>query len=154
MAIPVLPNAVAADGFNGFPEPFYSRLGPYSSRELGDHFDLSAFGVSLETLPSGSQSALRHWHSKSDEFVWMLEGVLVLVTDEGESLFTPGMCVGYKAGEPNGHHLINRSEEDAVFLVVGSRAADDNVHYPDDDIQWLKSIDGKFVAARKDGSAY
>jgi len=154
MAIPVLPSAAAADSFNGFPEPFYSRLGPYSSRELGDHFGLSAFGVSLQTLPAGSQSALRHWHSKSDEFVWMLEGTLVLVTDEGESLFTPGMSVGYKAGESNGHHLINRSEEDAVFLVVGSRAADDMVHYPDDDIQWVKSSDGKFVAARKDGSTY
>jgi len=110
--------------------------------------------VSLETLPPGSQSALRHWHSATDEFVWMLEGQLLLVTDEGESEFTPGMCVGFKAGEPNGHHLINRSGSDAVFLVVGSRASNDGVNYPDDDIQWLKTSDGKYVAARKDGSAY
>ena len=154
MSAPVFPDVIPSSSYNGFPEPFHSRLGPHVSRELGDYFGLTAFGVAIETLPAGSQSALRHWHTKSDEFVWMLEGQLVLVTDAGESLFTPGMCVGYKAGAPDGHHLINRSAEDAVFLVVGSRAPDDNVHYPDDDVKWVKTEDNRFVAARKDGTLY
>lgn len=139
---------------NGFPEPFGSTLGPYIGRALDQHFDLTKFGVSVEVLPPGSQTALRHWHEEVDELVLMLTGELTLVNDDGRTPMRPNMCVGFKAGTPNGHHLINESAQDATVLVVGSRGRHDNVHYPDDDMQWLQNSDDKWIAARKDGSAY
>lgn len=129
-------------------------LGPYEGRSLGDYFGLSQFGVAMETLPPGSKSSMRHWHTKSDEFIMMLEGELALVTDEGETLLAPGMVTGFKAGDENGHHLINRSQAPARFLVVGSRVPGDEPRYPDDDFQWLIEDSGMAVAARKDGSKY
>ncbi len=138
---------------SSMPEPFRSTLGPFEGRGLGDYFGLTQFGVALEVLPPDSQSALRHWHTQSDEFVVMLEGELVLVTNEGETAVNAGMCVGFKAGVENGHHLINRSSAAARFLVVGTRTKGDRVHYPDDDFQWLVE-DGSAYAARKDGSKY
>jgi uncharacterized cupin superfamily protein len=139
---------------NGFPEPFGSTLGPYIGRALEEHFDLTKFGVSVEILPPGSQSALRHWHEQNDELVVMLAGELTLVTEDGRTAMLPNMCVGFKAGTPNGHHLINESAREATFLVVGSRGKNDSVHYPDDDIQWLQNSEGKWITAHKDGSAY
>lgn len=139
---------------NGFPEPFASMLGPYVGRSLEAHFDLTKFGVSVEVLPPGSQSALRHWHEANDELVLMLAGELTLVTDAGRTKMLPNMCVGFKAGSRDGHHLVNESDADATVLVVGSRSQDDKVHYPDDDFQWQQNADGKWVAARKDGSEY
>lgn len=146
--------AIAAPTGGGFPEPFQSTLGSATVRSLESHFDLTKFGVSVEVLPPGSQSALRHWHTQNDELVVVLSGELTLVTDAGRTSMRANMCVGFKAGNPDGHHLINESELDATFLVVGSRSKNDNVHYPDDDIQWLQNAEGKWIAARKDGSAY
>ncbi len=146
--------AIPALKGGGFPEPFKSTLGPATVRSLEAHYDLTKFGVSVEVLPPGSQSALRHWHVENDELVVVLSGELTLVTNAGRTRMQPNMCVGFKAGIPDGHHLINESEQDASFLVVGSRSDNDNVHYPDDDIQWLKNADGKSIAARKDGRAY
>lgn len=129
-------------------------LGPFETRSLGDHFGLTHFGVAMETLLPGSKSSMRHWHTKSDEFVMMMEGELVLVTNEGETTLSPGMVAGFKAGDENGHHLINRTEASATFLVVGSRFRGDEPRYPDDDFQWLVVEDGARVAARKDGTKY
>lgn len=129
-------------------------LGPYEARSLGDHFGLTHFGVAMETLLPGSKSSMRHWHTKSDEFIMMMEGELVLVTNEGETLLAPGMVAGFKAGDENGHHLINRTEAPATFLVVGSRIKGDEPRYPDDDFQWLIEESGTWVAARKDGLKY
>ena len=153
MATPIHADLVEGGSYNGFPEPFYSRLGPYVGRELGDAFKLQQFGVSLETLPPGSQSALRHWHTKNDEFVWMVAGELTLVTNDGETVLRPGMCVGFVAGAEDGLHLINRSASDAAFLVVGGRRQDDAVVYPDDDIAWVATESG-YAAAHKDGTPY
>ena len=140
---------------NPYPEPFRSALGHAEWRSLGDRFGLTHFGVNHETLHPGAQSALRHWHSHSDEFVYVLQGQLWLITDEGEQLLTAGMCVGFKAGDCNGHHLHNRSSEIAAFLVVGSRSEDDAVVYPDDDFQWCCDPNsGHYYAAKKDGTAY
>lgn len=136
------------------PEPFASRLCTYEGRNLGDHFGLSAFGVRLETLRPGCESALRHWHTESDEFVYVLDGEPTLVTDDGESVLEPGMCVGFRAGSRNAHHLCNRSGQVARFLVVGSRAKHDSVVFPDDDFQWLQDETGSWYAARKDGTRY
>lgn len=129
-------------------------LGPYEARNLGDHFGLTHFGVAMETLAPGSKSSMRHWHTKSDEFILMMEGQLVLVTDEGETTLAPGMVAGFKAGDENAHHLINRTDASATFLVVGSRMKDDEPRYPDDDFQWLFEESGARVAARKDGKKY
>ena len=79
---------------------------------------------------------------------------LTLITDEGATTVKPGMCAGFKAGVENAHHLINRSQEEATFLVVGSRVRGDKAHYPDDDFQWLVEEDGSWHAARKDGTRY
>jgi uncharacterized cupin superfamily protein len=128
--------------------------GPYESRNLGDLFGLTQFGVMMETLPPGSRSSIRHWHTKSDEFVMVLEGELTLVTNEGEALVRAGMVAGFRAGEENAHHLINKSNTDARFLIVGSRVPGDEVHYPHDDFKWAVDEDGTWYAARKDGTPY
>ena len=97
-----------------YPEPFKSRMGRFQCRLLGDEFGLTQFGANLEILSPGAQSALRHGHSLSDEFVFVLEGELVLRTDDGEVPVSAGMCVGFKAGTPNGHHFVNRSAAKAL----------------------------------------
>ena len=145
---------VPSETENAFPEPFRTRLGKSEWRGLSDYFDLSQFGVNLEVLSPNAQSPLRHWHTGSDEFVFVLEGELTLITDEGEKVLGSGMCAGFKANVKNGHHLVNKSDRSAAFIVVGSRIQGDKVHYPDDDIQWLPDESGEWKAARKDGSLY
>jgi uncharacterized cupin superfamily protein len=123
-------------------------------RALGEAFGLDQFGVNLETIAPGGRSALKHWHTAADEFVYVLEGELVLATSLGECLITQGMCVGFKAGVANAHHLLNRTSAPATFLVVGTRNPADEVVYPDDDLQWLVTESGEKKPARKDGSFY
>jgi uncharacterized cupin superfamily protein len=123
-------------------------------RVLGDLFGLTNFGVNLTRLAPGGMSALRHAHGKQDEFVYMLEGEAVLITDAGESLLKPGMCAGFKAGTGDAHHLVNRTDQDVVFLEVGDRSAGDSVSYPDDDVVAVYSPDGKWQYSRKDGTLY
>lgn len=135
------------------PTPFAEIVGPYEGRDLSAAFELDRFGAHLETLFPNSQSALRHWHSDSDELVLVMEGELVLVCEQGEFVLSAGMCVGFKADEQNGHHLINRSNDNARFLVIGSRSKDDTVHYPDDDLTWIFDGSG-WKPARKDGTLY
>ena len=111
------------------------------------------FGVNLTTIKPGSASALRHWHLKQDEFVYIVSGELVLVTDGGEQLLTAGMCAGFVAGKADGHHLVTRSGADATYLEVGDRTPGDGATYPDDDIV-AKAIDGGWQFTRKDGTPY
>ena len=99
-------------------------------RVLGDLFGLTNFGVNLTRLAPGGQSALRHAHGKQDEFVYILEGEAVLITDAGETPLKSGMCTGFKAGTGDAHHLVNRTKKDVVFLEVGDRSAGDSVSYP------------------------
>lgn len=143
--------SILAESGHFLPSPFAEILGPYEGRDLSTEFDLSRFGAHIETLFPGSQSALRHWHSDSDELVFILEGELTLVCDDGEFTLAKGDCAGFKAGEENGHHLVNRSASAASFLVIGSRSKEDRVHYPDDDLMWLVDEDG-WKPARKDGA--
>ncbi|WOF75215.1 cupin domain-containing protein [Parvibaculaceae bacterium PLY_AMNH_Bact1] len=128
--------------------------GPYESRNLGDLFGLTQYGVMMETLAPGSRSSIRHWHTKSDEFVMVLQGELTLVANEGETLMKNGMFAGFPAGKANAHHLINRSDAEARFLVIGTRVPGDEVHYPHDDFQWAFNEDGTWYAAHKDGTPY
>ena len=122
-------------------------------RSLGDPAGLTQFGVNLVRLPPGTWSSQRHWHSAEDEFVYLLEGKAVLITDEGEEEMGPGDCAGFKAGEKNGHCLQNRSGSDAVFLVVGSRKDDDHGEYSDIDLAFSAGrYSGKGGFTRKDGT--
>jgi uncharacterized cupin superfamily protein len=101
---------------------------------LGNGAGLTQFGVNLTRIKPGSASALRHWHEVEDEFVYMLEGELVLVEDGGETVLKPGDCAGFKANVANGHHLVNRSSRDALYLEIGTRSDVERAHYPDDDL--------------------
>lgn len=118
---------------------------------LGDAAGLTQFGVNLVRVPPGAWSSQRHWHSHEDEFVYMLEGELVLVTDAGEELLRPGDCAGFKAGVNDGHCLQNRSSRDAQFLVVGTRDEADYGEYSDIDMKFLPGSGGY---RRKDGSTF
>src|SRR5215475_3317986 len=109
----------------GYPEPFTARVAGRERRALGDAFGLTHFGVNLTRLPPGGMSALRHAHMHEDEFVYIVEGAPILVTDQGETQLHAGMCAGFKAGSGDAHHLINRSERDVVYLEVGDRNAAD-----------------------------
>ncbi|KZE32471.1 putative cupin superfamily protein [Crenobacter luteus] len=137
-----------------YPEPFASRMAGREKRALGELFGLSNFGVNLTRLAPGAGSALRHAHSKQDEFVYILAGHPVLISDEGETPLAPGMCAGFKANTGNGHQLINRTDQEVLYLEVGDRTPGDSVTYPDDDLQAVFGNDGKWVFLHKDGRPY
>ena len=136
-----------------YPEPFASRMMGREKRPLGDVFALSNFGVNLTRLAPGALSALRHAHSLQDEFIYVLQGHPVLITNAGETPLQPGMCAGFKAGTGDGHQLVNRSDEDVVYLEVGDRTAGDTATYPDDDLQ-AAMVNGQWQFAHKDGTPY
>ena len=137
-----------------YPEPLASRMAGREKRPLGELFGLTNFGVNLTRLTPGGASALRHAHARQDEFIYVLQGRPTLVTDAGETIIEVGMCSGFKAGTGDGHHLVNRTDSDVMFLEVGDRSAGDTVGYPDDDIQAVLGLDGKWQFAHKDGKPY
>ena len=139
---------------SNYPANFASRLGERVKRPLGDQFGLTIFGVNLTTLGLGAISALRHAHTKQDEFIYILEGTPTLITNSGETLLQPGMCAGFKAGSGDAHHLVNKGKVDVVYIEIGDRALGDEAHYPDDDIVATKSLDGTRTFTRKDGTPY
>ncbi|MEM6349386.1 MAG: cupin domain-containing protein [Cyanobacteria bacterium P01_D01_bin.14] len=136
-----------------YPEPFRAAVAGRSRQRVGNAAGLTRFGVNLTTLVPGSCSALRHWHSQQDEFVYIVTGELTLVTDAGEQLLTPGMMAAFPAGEANGHHLINRSDQPATYLEVGDRTSNDQATYPDDDLLALPAPTGHRFTHR-DGRSY
>jgi len=138
---------------SNYPEPFASRVAGRVKRPLGDLFGVRNFGVNLTRLKPGAISALHHRHSVQDEFVYVLEGEVVLITDRRETVMRPGFCAGFAAGG-TAHHLENRSDRDAVFLEVGDRNPGDSAAYPDDDIQAVMGSDGKWQFARKNGAPH
>lgn len=137
---------------SNYPEPFASRMRGRLKRPLGDLFGLNNFGVNLTTLSPGAQSALQHFHTRQDEFVFVLEGEVTLVCGSEETQLRPGMCVGFAAGGPS-HHLENRGTSPVTFLEVGDRASDDHVLYPDDDLQAVLD-EGTWRFSRKNGELY
>lgn len=164
LTIPTMPDApktpalVAADAParsrpSNYPEPFASRMAGRIKRPLGDPFGLSHFGVNLTTLPPKAVSALRHAHSRQDEFVYILAGHPTLYTDEGATRLSPGMCAGFPAGTGNGHQLVNETDEPVQYLEVGDRSEGDEVSYPEDDLQ-AALIDGRWAFTHKDGRPY
>lgn len=142
-------NAVEARTGTGYPAPFGERVAPRIKKALGDAGELADFGVNLVRLPPGAWSSQRHWHSHEDEFLWIVSGEAVLVTNAGEQIMRPGDCAAFPKGAPDGHHLLNRTEAEVVYVEVGSRFAQDLVDYPDIDMVW----DGD-AYRRRNGEAY
>ena len=136
-----------------YPEPYASRMAGREKRALGDLFGLTTFGVNLTRLAPGGVSALRHAHTRQDEFVFILQGEPTLHTDEGRTRLAPGMCAGFKAGTGNAHRLINQTTADVLYLEIGDRGAGDEGHYPDDDL-CARQVDGRWTFTHKDGSPY
>ena len=139
---------------SGYPAVFHPLVLPREKRALGDALGLTQFGVNLTTLFPGKASSMRHHHSREDEFVFVLQGEVVVRTEEGEQLLTAGMCAGFPAGTGNGHQLVNRSTEPAQYLEIGSRDPADTVEYPDVDLAAAKNAQGTWVFTRRDGSSY
>ena len=139
---------------SSYPEVLVLRLRGRTKRPLGEPFGLVNFGVNLTRLASGAISSLRHAHSRQEEFIYVLEGTPVLITDAGEIPLAPGLCAGFCAGTGNAHHLVNRAATDAVYLEIGDRSAGDRATYPDDDLQAVFDAGGRWVFTHKNGSPY
>ena len=147
------PRAVEALNRSGYPEPYRSRVLPRFKRRIGDALGLTRIGINYTILTPGRESSMRHWHTHEDEFVFVVEGEVVLCTDTGEQLLTAGMCAGFPAGAPEGHHLINRSAADAVYLEISNRDSADGAHYTDPEVDLRFSpphARGRFT--RRDGT--
>jgi uncharacterized cupin superfamily protein len=147
------PSTLPARTTSLYPEPFRSRVLPREKRGIGDALGLTKFGVNLTTLFPGKESSMRHHHTHEEEFVYVLEGEVVLRTDEGEQVLRAGDCAGFPAGSGNAHQVVNRSTAPARYLEVGTRDPSDSAVYPDDDLAAVKQ-DGKWVFKRRDGSSY
>lgn len=138
-----------------YPEPFRELVIRGERRRLGDSLGLKNFGVNLVRLPPGCASSQRHWHTLQDEFVYVLEGELTLVTDAGEQVLTAGAAAGFPAGKRDGHHLVNKSNRDGLYLEIGDRSPKDEGEYPDIDMIW-RNVDGdqRYAYLHKDGTPY
>jgi len=147
------PENVTNNYGSNYPEQFKPVVAGRTKKRLGNAASLQNFGVNLVELAPGSASALRHWHDKQDEFIYVLSGEITLVTDAGEKILTVGDCAGFAAKVADGHCLINRSNAIATYLEIGDRTANDKVVYPDDDLIAQYSVDG-WIFTRKDGTLY
>jgi uncharacterized cupin superfamily protein len=149
------PRTVEAKSRSGYPAPYAARVLPRAVRALGDALGLTRIGVNHATLLPGKESSMRHWHTHEDEFVYVLEGEVVLRTDAGEQLLTAGMCAGFVAGSTDGHQLINRSSQPATFLAISNRDAADVGYYSDPDVDLMFSAPHAPRAfTRRDGTPW
>ena len=147
------PAQVPEQSTTGYPEPFKSRVAGRHRRRLGDAAGLKNFGVNLTRLDPGTESSMRHWHTKQDEFIYVLEGEVTLVTDAGRQKLAAGMAAGFPAGMADGHQLVNETSRPARYLEIGDRTPGDAATYSDVDLA-ARLLDGKWVFTRKDGSPY
>ena len=145
------PATVSESNFTSYPEPHRAVNSMRYNRRLGDHAGLRNFGVNLTRIVPGGQSSYRHAHSRQDEFVYVLEGDVVLQTDGGEQTLTAGMCAGFPAGTGDAHRFVNRSAHDAVLLVIGDRSSGDEISYPDVDMHAVLGPDGRYRFSTKSG---
>ena len=148
------PRDLPESNSTSYPEPFRADNMMRFYRRLGDHAGLKNFGVNLVRIVPGGRSSARHAHSKQDEFVYVLEGEVVLETDAGEQELERGMCAGFPFGTGEAHRFVNRSRTDALLLVIGDRSDGDEVTYPDIDLHGSVDSDGRFRFSRKDGTPY
>jgi uncharacterized cupin superfamily protein len=142
-----------ADTRTGYPPPLDRVVVGRERKRLGNAAGLDQFGVNLTTLKPGAASALRHWHEKEDELVYVIAGELVLIEEGGETVLKPGDAAGFKANSPNGHHLVNRSQSDAVYLEIGTRSKHERASYPDVDLVMIRDDNGARYT-HKDGKPY
>ena len=147
-----IPN-VKVEVFTGYPAPFRDAVAGRERKRLGNAVGLDQFGVNLTRLKPGAASSQRHWHEAEDEFVYIVEGEVVLCENDGETVLRPGDAAGWKAGVANGHCLINRSARDAVYLEIGARAKHDRVDYPSIDMRVVKDDSGMHYL-HKSGEPY
>jgi uncharacterized cupin superfamily protein len=138
---------------SGYPEPYRSRVLPREKRSLGDALGLTKIGINHTTLPPGKESSMRHWHTHEEEFIYVLSGEVVLCTDAGEQVLKAGMCAGFPLGTTDGHQLVNRGSEPAVYIEVSNRDPLDEAAYSDVDLRW-NAADARGIFTRKDGSKF
>jgi uncharacterized cupin superfamily protein len=154
LTLPALdPETVEVRTGTTYPDVYKDGVEAREKRVIGDPLGLTQFGVNRVRLAPGVMSSQRHWHSHEDEFVIILEGELTLITDAGEQILSAGMAAGFPAASGDGHHLINRTDRDAVYLEVGGRDGQDDVDYPDIDMI-RRTRDGKRVFLHKDEAPY
>lgn len=137
-----------------YPAPFRAAVNGRSRQRVGEAAGLKNFGVNLTTLAPGAQSALRHYHSAQDEFVYVTAGKLTLITNEGEQTLVAGEMAGFAAGVANGHHLVNRTREPATYLEIGDRTTPDRGEYPDEDLVCVPTENGSRQFEHKNGEPY
>jgi uncharacterized cupin superfamily protein len=125
-----------------YPQPYRSVTDGREKAALGNVAGLTQFGVNLTLLKPGAASALRHWHEQEDEFIYVLDGKITLIDDDGETVLAAGECAGFKAGVPNGHQLVNKSQQDARYLEIGTRAPIERAHYPGIDLVMERDAQG------------
>ena len=151
------PRSLEARSSSGYPEPYRSRVLPREKRALGDALGLKTIGINQTVLPPGKESSMRHWHTHEEEFVYVLSGEVVLITDAGEQVLKAGMCAGFPACDDarkgDGHQLVNRSDQPAVYLEVSNRDPRDTAHYSDVDLLF-HGVNAAVRFTRKDGSAF
>ena len=140
-------------GSPNYPARYQSVCAGRHKTALGNAVDLTQFGVNLTKLEPGAASALRHWHEREDEFVYILQGECVLIENDGETVLKAGDCAGWKANVSNGHCIVNRSKTDVLLLEVGTRAQAERAHYPDDDLKFERD-DGVARVLHKSGAPY
>ncbi len=145
------PDVVSETNYTSYPEPHRAVNQMRYNRRLGDHAGLRNFGVNLTRIIPGGQSSYRHAHSRQDEFIFVLDGEVVLQTNDGEQLLRPGMCAGFPAGTGDAHRLVNRSESDVRLLVIGDRSSGDEITYPDVDMHAVLGTDGEYRFSTKSG---
>jgi uncharacterized cupin superfamily protein len=136
-----------------YPDPWGAVTQGREKTALGDVAGLTQFGVNLTRLKPGAASALRHWHETEDEFIYVLQGEIMLIEDGGATVLHPGQSAGFKAGVANGHHLVNKSQRDALYLEVGTRAKRERAHYSDADLVYDRDESG-FRFSRRSGALY
>ncbi len=147
--------AVPVVATTGYPPPYRRAVDGRSKQRLGDAGAIVQFGVNLTRLKPGAASALRHWHETEDEFVFMVAGEATLVEDSGETPLKAGEAAAFPAGAPNGHHLVNRSGADAIYLEIGTRTKADRVTYTGAGIDLVAVNDaGAWRYVKKDGEAW
>jgi uncharacterized cupin superfamily protein len=134
---------IPAQQIASYPKEFAAVISGREKQRIGDAAGLTQFGVDVTRIKAGSASALRHWHEQEDEFIYMLEGELILQENEGETVLRVGDAAGFKAGSGVAHCLINRTEHDAVYLEIGTRADSERVHYPDVDFMMERDGTGR-----------
>jgi len=137
----------------GYPEPYRSRVLPREKRALGDPLGLKTIGINHAVLAPGKESSMRHWHTHEEEFIYVLSGEVVLVTDAGEQLLKAGTCAGFPLGTQDGHQLVNRSSQPAVYLEISNRDPKDRAYYSDVDMVF-HGVSANPMFTRRDGTGF